>query len=286
MTTPMYREIAEQLRKQIESGEFGSGAQMPTEQDLQVQHNASRNTIREAIKQLTTLGLVETKPGQGTFVVPKVPPFVTSLTGTPETAVDYTSGVFGESGKATASPIQVEIQEASDEVAAGLGLEAGVEVISRHSKRFVNDLPWGLETSFYPGEFADRGADKLRRARNIDEGTVAYLRNAIGVRQVGYRDWVTVRAPNATEADFFKLPPDGRVAVYEMFRTAFDGNEQPMRLTVTVVRADRNQFIVDVGAVPELKPDDGNERSLTITRGTEAPRAERYRQSWSGNTDS
>ena len=255
MTTPMYREIAERLRQQIESGDFKSGAQMPTEQDLQAEYGASRNTIREAIKQLTTLGLVETRPGQGTFVIPKVPPFLTSLTGPPETAVDY-SGVMGEGGKATASPIQVEIQEATADVASGLGLALGDEVISRHRRRFIDDVPWALETSFYPGEFADRGADKLRRARNIDEGTVTYLRNAIGVRQVGYRDWVTVRAPNAIEADFFKLPPDGRVAVYEMFRTAFDGNEQPMRLTVTVVRADRNQFTVDVGAVPELKPND------------------------------
>jgi GntR family transcriptional regulator len=256
MTTPMYREIADQLRQRIESGEFPSGAQMPTEQDLQKQHNASRNTIREAIKQLTSLGLVETKPGQGTFVVPKIRPFVTSLTGPPETAVDYTSGVLGESGVATASGIQVEIQEATEDVASGLGLEAGTEVISRHRKRYIDGIAWALETSFYPGEFADRGADKLRRARDIDEGTVTYLRNTIGVRQVGYRDWVTVRAPNATEADFFKLAPDGRVAVYEMFRTAFDGNEQPMRLTVTVVRTDRNQFTVDVGSVPDPKPDD------------------------------
>jgi GntR family transcriptional regulator len=262
----MYREIAERLRQQIEDGEFHSSGQLPTEQDLQVQHNASRNTIREAIKQLTTLGLVETRPGQGTFVVPKVPPFVTSLTGSPETAVDYTSGVLGERGEATASTIQVEIQEASAEVAAGLGLEPGTEVISRHRKRYIDGAPWGLEASFYPGEFADRGADKLRRARGIDEGTVTYLRNIIGIRQVGYRDWVTVRAPNATEADFFKLAPDGRVAVYEMFRTAFADNEQPMRLTVTVVRADRNQFIVDVGSVP--KPNDGMERYLTITHGT------------------
>lgn len=85
------------------------------------------------------------------------------------------------------------------------------------------------------------------------------------MRQVGYRDWVTVRVPNSTEADFFKVPPDGRVAVYEMIRTAFDGNKQPMRLTVTVVRADRNQFIVDVGAVPELKPDDSSEQSLSVS---------------------
>jgi GntR family transcriptional regulator len=258
----MYREIAERLRQQIETGEFKSGAQMPTEQDLQAAYSASRNTIREAIKQLTTLGLVETRPGQGTFVMPKVKPFVTRLTGPPQTAVDYTSGVLGDGGVATtSSSIQIEIQEASKDVAASLWLEPRTEVISRHRKRYIDGMPWALETSFYPGEFADRGADMLRRARDIEEGTVTYLRNTIGVRQAGYRDWITVRAPNSTEADFFKLPPDGRVAVYETFRTAFDGNEQPMRLTVTIVRADRNQFIVDVGSVPEPKPNDRTQDS-------------------------
>ena len=183
----------------------------------------------------------------------------------------YTSVVLGEGGVATASGIQVEIQEATEDVAASLGLEPGTEVISRHRKRYIDGVPWALETSFYPGEFADSGADRLRRVRDIEEGTVNYLRDSIGVRQVGYRNWVTVRAPNATEADYFKLLPDGRVAVYEMFRTAFDENEQPMRLTVTVVRADRNQFIVDVGNVPGLKPSDQTQQSLPTSRG--APQA-------------
>ena len=44
--------------------------------------------------------------------------------------------------------------------------------------------------------------------------------------------------------------------MYEMFRTAFDGTGRPMRLTVTVVRADRNQFIIDVGTVPPPLPSD------------------------------
>jgi GntR family transcriptional regulator len=256
MTTPMYRDIADQLRERIESGEFASGSRLPTEQDLQAQYGASRNTIREAMKQLTTLGLVETRPGQGTFVVPKVEAFVTALTGDPGTAVDYISGVLGKAGKATASGIQVEIQEASGDVAAYLGLEPGTEVISRHRKRFIDDAPWALETSFYPGEFTDRGADLLRRARDIEAGTVSYLRNAIGVMQVGYRDRVNVRSPNGTEAVFFKLPPDGRVAAYEMFRTAFDESGRPMRLTMTVVRTDQNQFIIDVGTVPPPLPSD------------------------------
>jgi GntR family transcriptional regulator len=101
-------------------------------------------------------------------------------------------------------------------------------------------------------EFADRGADRLRRPRNIEGGAVQYLRETLGIKQVGYRDTITVRVPNAIEADFFKVPTDGRIAMYEIFRTAFDGNGNPMRLTVTVFPADRNQLTVNVGDVPDL----------------------------------
>ena len=275
MTTPMYRDIADQLRQRIESGEFGpseprSGeleepeeserpnGQLPTEQELQRYYGVSRNTIREAIKQLITLGLVETKPGQGTFVFPKVDPFVTTLTGSPEEGggegASYASEVEMSDRQPASSNVRVEIQEAGPEVAAGLWIPVGTEVISRHQQRFIDGTPYSLQTSFYPGEFADRGAKELRRARDIQPGPVSYLQETIGVKQVGYRDWVTVRAPNQTEADFFKLPADGRVVVYEIFRTAFDGNGQPMRLTITVYPADRNQFIADVGAVPPPKP--------------------------------
>lgn len=272
MTTPMYRGIADALRQQIENGGFESG-KLPTEQDLQDQYSASRNTVRDAIRQLTTLGLVETRPGQGTFVIRKTEPFLIALTGDPKTAVDYTSSVHGKAGMASASPIQVEIQEASKEVATSLQVTPGTEVISRHRRRYIDGNPWALETSFYLSEFADRGAERLRKAGDIEDGTVKYLKDAIGILQTGYRDWVTVRSPNATEAEFFKLPPDGRVAVYEMFRTAFDGNEQPIRLTVTVFRADRNQFVVNVGNVPELKPNNRTQQSLPTTRGAaQAPR--------------
>jgi GntR family transcriptional regulator len=60
-----------------------------------------------------------------------------------------------------------------------------------------------------------------------------------------------VRTADATEATFFSLPPDGRVGVFEVFMTAYDRTKTPMRLTATVYPTDRNQFIVNVGDVPE-----------------------------------
>jgi GntR family transcriptional regulator len=80
MAEPLYRQIADDLRAKIESGELEQGSQLATEGELRDEYNASRNTVRDAIKWLTNLGLVETRPGQGTFVVEKATPFVTTLT--------------------------------------------------------------------------------------------------------------------------------------------------------------------------------------------------------------
>jgi GntR family transcriptional regulator len=256
MANPMYRQIAEDLREQIESGQLEPGHQLRTELELREYYNASRNTVRDAIKWLTSLGLVETKPGQGTFVVQEIAPFVTTLSGDPRIGSDegavYLSEVSGQNRKPTSSPPQVEIQEASADMATTLGISKGTEVITRHERRFIDGIPWSTQTSYYPMEFADRGAERLRRAHNIEEGTVQYLAETLGIRQVGYRDRITVRPPNPTEADFFKLPSDGRVPMFEISRTAYDGRGQPMRLTVAVYPADRNQFLLEIGAVPEL----------------------------------
>src|SRR5215469_2766252 len=84
MAQPMYQQIAEDLRKQIDSGALERGGQLPTELELRERYQASRNTIRDAIKRLISLGLVETKPGQGTFVTQEMDPFVTTLTGSPD----------------------------------------------------------------------------------------------------------------------------------------------------------------------------------------------------------
>ena len=263
MANPMYRQIAEDLREQIESGKLRQGQQLQTELELREHYNASRNTVRDAIKWLTTRGLVETRPGQGTFVVRKMDPYVTTLTGDPRgPGGDITvTAQYGEAAenqplgieqRITSSTIpQVEIQQAPADVAGPLRIAEGTQVISRHQKRHVNDTPWSLQTTFYPMGFVLQGASKLIEAVDIQPGTVSYLAKTLGLRQVAYRDWITVRAPDAIEAKFFNLPQDGRVGVFEIFRTAFDQTGTPMRLTVSVYPTDRNQFIINVGDMPD-----------------------------------
>jgi GntR family transcriptional regulator len=257
MANPMYRQIAEDLREQIESGDLTPGSQLPTELELRDKYSASRNTVRDAIKWLTNLGLVATRPGQGTFVVEDMDPFVTTLSGDPKTGFGggegtrFLSEVSERNRKPTTSPIQVGIEAASPDVAKNLGRTDGTVVVLRHEKRFIDGVPWSMQTSFYPMEFLQRGADRLTEPFDIPEGAVKYLADTLKIHQVGYRDRVIVRAPDANETDFFRLPPDGRTSIVEISRTAFDGNEAPMRVTVSVYPADRNHFIFDFGQVPK-----------------------------------
>lgn len=268
MAEPMYQSIAEDLEAQISSGQLPPGSQLPTEQALQEKYEASRNTVRDAVKRLIARGLVETRPGQGTFVLEKIVPFVTTLStdplkGSSEGAV-YWKGTLE---KPQVSATQVEIQPVPETVALELGLTTDTDVVSRHQQRFIRGTPWSLQTSFYPMSLVDQGARRLLQSSNIDEGTVRYLENRLGVKQVGYRDTIRVRAPDDSEASFFGVPADGRVSILSAVRTAFAQDGQPIRVTITVYPADRTLFEISAGLLPNMPPP---AESAKLTRGSSA----------------
>jgi GntR family transcriptional regulator len=195
--------------------------------------------------------------------VETIDPFVTTLSGNPNTGfgggegTSYLSEVSDKKRTPTTSRIRVEIQEAAPDIAVKLGKPPGSVIVSRHEERYIDGTPWSMQTSFYPMEFVERGAVRLTHPDDIAHGTVQYLADTLRIHQTGYRDWIVVRAPDPNETDFFRLPPDGRTSVIEISRTAFDANGQPMRVTVTVYPADRNQFVFDFGQAPD--PDAGRE---------------------------
>lgn len=254
MVGPRYRQIAEDLRGQIELGTLAPGDQLGTEMELQERYNASRNTVRDAVKWLISRGLVETRPGQGTFVRPAVIPFVTTLSGDPRAGTDgavYWNEVAATRRAPLASEPRVEIRAADGWLARALYAAPEAAVVSRHQQRFIDGTPWSLQTSYYSMSLVERGALGLVQASDIEQGTVQYLRQTLGISQAGYRDTVTVRPPDDAEATFFRLPDDGRVAVIETRRTGFATDGTPFRVTVSVYPADRNTFAVNMGLVPD-----------------------------------
>jgi GntR family transcriptional regulator len=268
MTEPMYRQIAEDLRTQIESGVIARGAKLPTESELRVGYGSARNTIREAVKLLATRGLVERRPGLGTFVTRHVTPFVTTLAAAPLPAAREapSEGSFEdgeeegpftqirEQGRApSASGPQVSVQPAPDNVAAQLHLPPRTRVVSRRWEWHLDGSPWSLRTSYYPFEFVATGATDLVRADSLPGGAASYLEQRLGLVQVGYRESILARPPMSDEAKFLELPDDGRGCVVTVACTRYQQAEHglvPFRVTVTVLPADRIVLVINSGAVP------------------------------------
>jgi GntR family transcriptional regulator len=256
---PKWREIAGHLRKRIEVGEFDTGqgrSQLPKELTLQGEYEASRNTIREAIRWLADQRVVETEAGKGTFVLFLPDPFHVTLSargGGPGggEGADYTEDAKVQGRAPQDSPPRVEVQEAHGRTTRYLQLPEGTQVVLRHQRRYIDGKAWSIQTSYYPLDFVARGANKLLQASDIAEGVVKYLEGFFNITQKGYHDEIKVRPPDADEADFFGLPGSGSVPVYETFRTAYDQNGTPFRFTVTIWPTDRNRLHYNVGIVPE-----------------------------------
>ena len=67
---PLYLRIAKALREEIVSGVFPLGSHLPTEDELGTRFAVSRYTVREALRRLREDGLVSSRQGAGTTVVP------------------------------------------------------------------------------------------------------------------------------------------------------------------------------------------------------------------------
>lgn len=65
----LYRQIADQIRGLIRSGEFPPGSRLPPERDLAKQLGVSRPSVREALIALEVEGLVEVRIGSGIYVL-------------------------------------------------------------------------------------------------------------------------------------------------------------------------------------------------------------------------
>ncbi len=153
---PVFKQIADGLRQQIQAGELGEGQQLPSESELMAAHGAARGTVRQAIMLLKGEGLVLTEHGRGAFVRLRPPLH--------RVAYDRFSRAHREAGKAafladaeasgyaaSVDSLVVRRERASAEVARRLGVRAGSGVVVRERRYLADGQPVELATSYIPG---------------------------------------------------------------------------------------------------------------------------------------
>jgi GntR family transcriptional regulator len=77
---PVYYQLADDIKRQIELGKLKEGDMVPTEERLGELYGISRMTVRHGMSLLAEAGLIETIKGKGTFVhLPRLNQFVINL---------------------------------------------------------------------------------------------------------------------------------------------------------------------------------------------------------------
>ena len=67
---PFYRQIIDQIRYGVGSGELKVGEQLPTVRALAVELKVNLNTVSKAYRELEIQSVLETQQGTGTFIGP------------------------------------------------------------------------------------------------------------------------------------------------------------------------------------------------------------------------
>lgn len=64
----VYEQVIEQIQNNIMEGIFKKGDKLPSERELSEKMGVSRTSIREALRVLETMGVVESRQGEGNFI--------------------------------------------------------------------------------------------------------------------------------------------------------------------------------------------------------------------------
>ncbi|CAH0140844.1 MULTISPECIES: FadR/GntR family transcriptional regulator [Peribacillus] len=67
-SSKIYLDVVESLRSMIEADSLLPGDKIPSERELSDRFNVGRSSVREALRALELLGLIETRRGEGTFI--------------------------------------------------------------------------------------------------------------------------------------------------------------------------------------------------------------------------
>lgn len=231
---PMYVQIKEVLKQRILDGDYEVNERLPSESEMMKVFGVSRITVRQAVRDLHTEGLVFSAQGKGTFVSrPKAVQDIQHLQG------------FGEAmapqGYDTSTRV-VGVQEvrAPQEVSDALKIKQSATVIELTRIRYLNREPISVDNSFFPLNIG-----KSIQSRDLTQDVFPMLEAEFGVG-LGHAD-LKIEAIVATEETAKHLNVDKDSAVLRIQRLVFSTTGDPIDFEYLSYRGDAFQYQLRVG---------------------------------------
>lgn len=143
---PLYEQVMGDLRSAIECGEYAPGDQLPSEFELASRYSVGRVTVRRAIEELVSMGLLSKQQGRGTYVnAPKLKRKVHQK----DDVQSFSDACVLNGMRPGARLISRKIVPARGETADFFGVPVGTELICVERLRTADGVPVMLEQNTF-----------------------------------------------------------------------------------------------------------------------------------------
>lgn len=230
--TPKYLRIYNWIHAMIRKGRLAVGDQIPTEQELAGQFKASRMTVRKAIDPLVLEGILERRPGQGTFVISGGADNLTYDAGRP-------IRFFHMMEELNMTPrfdlIEKKIVQADQTICDYLHLISDRKVIAMTIVLYADDTPVIIEKSYYPY----REFEKLMEME-ISQPPMALLDKEFNVQLKRARQFISAVSAGEKEMALFHV--DEPIPCIYLEWISYDEDKIPFNVCLCHYRGDAFKF--------------------------------------------
>ena len=143
---PKYLQISAWIRELIQSGRYERGASLPSEVELSKICQVNRNTLRQAIAELTAAGMLRKEKGRGTFVCSQTSDYMLDV-------FYRLEGYDGSRELPKSRLLSFEKTLPTQEIASRLNLRTDEPIFSIHKVMTKNDIPAIYDEIAVPAKF-------------------------------------------------------------------------------------------------------------------------------------
>lgn len=228
-TEPLYREIANELRQDIEQGRWKKGERLPKEAALCTTYRVSRITVRQAVGILVELGYVNRIQGSGTYVT--YGQLSRTQLARSSRIVPFTEEMRAAGIESHAEVRAFELQQADAELAEELELSPGDGVTYYERILFGGSKPMMFECGYMPvSRFPDLSVAALRKSKT------SYIEDVQGYR-IDYT-YVTVKAIAGSSRHAEPLNVPVGTPLLMQTQIVFDDEDAPIEKTISIFDSD------------------------------------------------
>lgn len=236
---PLYFQIVEDITKKIGDGFYVIGHAIPTETELTNIYKVSRITIRRALQDLISSGLIFTKQGKGTFVAkPKAIQNLNNVSNWAQTIKALGMEPYTEEVKFEEMPANTEIKNK-------LNIELGIKITKIERIRYADNEPMCIMTNFLISDMVPNIIEiDLRGSISLYE----ILENKYNFVLKSAIETVEAKNANAFESDILKVAKNK--ALLNVTRLTYNNNDIPIEIVKTISRGDRYSYTMNLYGRP------------------------------------